>query len=818
MPPLHKLLYKFWTQKKRKKEEETFAAVARKRDGGGHGHAGKAGLDCRHRRMKGLSFKIARRTADQMGKKRRHTAGGGGRHTKVRRASAQATEYLIEKHSKLLESYYTRQGICRDAHDFESLMQCLRVPLPSALRIMQSSALSQYLRDYLANCASGELKLVEKVPADAAEDNAPPKSLEEGDQNETREQEEQDIAQFKLPEPIRWFPDNLAWSLSIPRTILRKHESLKAFNTFIKHQAECGIIARQEAVSMIPPMFLQIEAGHRVLDLCAAPGSKTSQIVDKFEMLRRQNPAQMHSALIVANDANVKRAFLVVHTMKRFGCPNLVVTNHDGQTFPGAPGTFDRVLADVPCSGDGTIRKQPDIWRSFHPRNGRDLHPVQVQIAKRGIELLKPGGIMVYSTCSMNPIENEAVVSELLRSCPVDLEDARDRLPELVTRPGLTHWFVDTGSVTQDGTIGFHEPAPDHTALSALLAQQTEAVNGSEFKPKLSASMFPPRTTPEEAHIVSSLPLCVRLIPHDNDTGAFFVAVLRKRYVRGTSDGKDDARTTEARTCDDRGSVGKSGDGTAAPEDVKTVKAMSFKSKGFSLTQVQDPLAGLSDERDGAIIDGLASTFGIDRNIIRSHFMSRARTMAEHALTTRGAGLYLIVHAGTRILERGASSSKETGADAIGDPAFLGATWRLTYEGVHVLLPYMTKRVIRVSREGFVKLLAHRVQSSSTLGSTVIEPADIEGDSFKASVDALGMGSFVCVHEHHCVTLWQGRGTLTLMMTEDDLDSLRKVYGVEPMPFRLTTRPDPQEKAEADEGNKVDNLDTSECPQEEQSQ
>ena len=77
------------------------------------------------------------------------------------------------------------------------------------------------------------------------------------------------------------------------------------------------------------------------------------------------------------------------------------------------PLLFDRILCDVPCSGDGTIRKAPDIWRRWTPGNGNGLHPLQLRIALHACQMLKEGGRLVYSTCTFNPIEDEAVVAEV---------------------------------------------------------------------------------------------------------------------------------------------------------------------------------------------------------------------------------------------------------------------------------------------------------------------------------------------------------------------------------------------------------------------
>ena len=176
---------------------------------------------------------------------------------------------------------------------------------------------------------------------------------------------------------------------------------------------------------------------------------------------------------------------MLVHQCRRVNSPLLVVTTHKGQDFPhlnyksistvGASDgntLFDRVLADVPCSGDGnnnillqtttntqkltytythkrfhklqqytslfqpsptptstpptpftgTMRKNMEVWTKWATFSGLSLHPLQLTIAKRGIQLLKPGGLLVYSTCSLSPYEDEAVVAELLRSHPGQLE------------------------------------------------------------------------------------------------------------------------------------------------------------------------------------------------------------------------------------------------------------------------------------------------------------------------------------------------------------------------------------------------------------
>ena len=116
------------------------------------------------------------------------------------------------------------------------------------------------------------------------------------------------------------------------------------------------------------------------------------------------------AGVVVANDADTDRAYMLVHQCRRINSPHLIVTTHMGQVFPtirhsnvGKKGYFDRVLCDAPCSGDGTLRKSPNIWSKWSTSSGFTLHPLQLSIAKRGLELLREGGLMVYSTCSLSP-------------------------------------------------------------------------------------------------------------------------------------------------------------------------------------------------------------------------------------------------------------------------------------------------------------------------------------------------------------------------------------------------------------------------------
>lgn len=315
------------------------------------------------------------------------------------------------------------------------------------------------------------------------------------------------------PYPLPWYPDEAAWQLNHDRQILRKVPALEKLHKFLVSETDSGNISRQELVSMIPPLLLDVKSNHLVLDMCAAPGSKTAQII---EALHRDETTHMPEGVVIGNDNDNKRCYIMVHQAKRLNSPCCMVVNHDARFFPKLfvnrpDGTkeqimYDRVLCDVPCSGDGTLRKNVIIWKQWAQTSAISLHNLQRQILKRGSELLAVGGKLVYSTCSFNPIENEAVVASVLRESEGSLQllDVSNQLPGLKRRPGLQTWKVINET-------------PEEYA-------RTEDVPEKKRRRYLQ-SMWPP--SEEEAEGLN-LHRCMRIVPHDQNSGGFFVAVIEK--------------------------------------------------------------------------------------------------------------------------------------------------------------------------------------------------------------------------------------------------------------------------------------------------
>jgi NOL1/NOP2/sun family putative RNA methylase len=172
-----------------------------------------------------------------------------------------------------------------------------------------------------------------------------------------------------------------------------------------------GEIYVQEATSMTPPEVLEIPdkvgSDFHVLDMCASPGSKTSQIAAMMN----------NKGLLVANELDYKRLGPLKINLERSGFSNIVILNNDGAHIEGEE-KFDRICLDAPCSGSGVIRKSPGTIRAYNPKKLRSINGIQLKLAIRAFELLKKGGIMTYSTCSMDPEENELLMKKFMEKMP----------------------------------------------------------------------------------------------------------------------------------------------------------------------------------------------------------------------------------------------------------------------------------------------------------------------------------------------------------------------------------------------------------------
>jgi NOL1/NOP2/sun family putative RNA methylase len=222
---------------------------------------------------------------------------------------------------------------------------------------------------------------------------------------------------------------------------------------------QLGLIFSQEASSMIPPIVLNVKPGHFVLDIAAAPGSKTVHIGTYMK----------NEGCLIANDIKGKRLNILIQKIQRCGVLNAWVTMKDGRYFNRFENRFDRVLLDAPCSNAGMIRKNFKYLRLWNRSRVELLSQLQKEMVLASYKAVKPGGIMVYSTCTLDPAENEEVVDYLVSKTNARVDEIN--LPIRRTKP-----FTEFG--------------------------------GKKFD--------------------SQVKKCLRIHPQDNDTEGFFVAKIVK--------------------------------------------------------------------------------------------------------------------------------------------------------------------------------------------------------------------------------------------------------------------------------------------------
>ncbi len=222
-----------------------------------------------------------------------------------------------------------------------------------------------------------------------------------------------------------------------------------------------GYIYLQEAASMIPPLALMPKSSEKILDMCASPGSKTTQMAALME----------NKGIIVANDDKIERLKPLTINLQRCGAANTIITFMKGQWFGQRKEKFDKILVDEPCSGTGAIRKSFKIAQMWNPHMIKKLCSDQKKLLSSAFESLRKGGTLVYSTCTLEPEENEEVIDFLLEK--------------------------------------YSDAHLEKIDLNLNSSQPILKFDGKEYNPEVRK--------------------CLRIWPQDNDTEGFFIAKIIKK-------------------------------------------------------------------------------------------------------------------------------------------------------------------------------------------------------------------------------------------------------------------------------------------------
>ena len=533
---------------------------------------------------------------------------------------------VVKVHPESLFEYYKRQGVIVE-EDIEHLLHGERDSVPLTFRLSLNSPYCYSITQKFASILQLERLLLSQESADSAS--------------------------YQLRSLSR-YPGKGAYQVVRPKGNLRH-----MLSKWVARASEVGVITLQDAASMVPPLLLKIQSHFKVLDLCAAPGSKTFQLI---EMLHQTNKSRNPPAgFVVANDASVKRLSILTHQLKRANSPSVVVTNHLAEEFPliylpkqnqtqsrrGAQHEllqFDAILADVPCSCDGKTKiwsrysKTPSVWFKNHS--------MQLKITLRGARLLKVGGRLVYSTRSLNPIENEAVIAALLTRSrgALHLVDISAELEELEKKPGLCTWDVCDEVFSRHSNHDGHDEVPE--------------------------SAWPPSPSQNKT---LRLERCLRIMQHHDNMGALFVAVLYKS--------------------------------AELPVDFESICA--HVPNGVESNSCEDPGNPCCFRRvtDSRLINSILKAYGImddTRFRFKTGFLSRtdgqnerknpkrlyyaSKEVVDFIFKSVVAGLFRlnVFAVGVLLFERQASN--ESSSD-----------YRLTQGGLLVTFPHLTRRVVHVT-------------------------------------------------------------------------------------------------------------------------
>ena len=263
-------------------------------------------------------------------------------------------------------------------------------------------------------------------------------------------------------------------------------ENKKQFSKHPYYQG--GLYYIQEASAMLPAKLVNAQPGEKILDMCAAPGGKSTAI----------GAALKGEGLLISNDISKSRAKALLRNLEGFGIINsIVVSEYPEKLSRYFPEFFDKVLIDAPCSGEGMFHKEPSMTESWLRMGPEEYHKLQMEILTYGAKMVRPGGKLIYSTCTFSPEEDEGSIAWFLQEHPdfhlVEVDDDKDLCGCHCIDHGHPEWADGNPELTKTRRLWPHHlEGEGHFAAVLCRDADSEPMGGKvtlASVPKLPAEM-----------------------------------------------------------------------------------------------------------------------------------------------------------------------------------------------------------------------------------------------------------------------------------------------------------------------------------------
>ena len=555
-------------------------------------------------------------------------------------------------------------------------------------------------------------------------------------------------------------------------TIDKSNKTDMKIKQILLRENDIGIL-RQELVAMIPVNLIPIEDDDIILDLCAAPGNKTVQALEIMEEKARQKGI-LPRGVIIANEIEPKRASNMSHFFKTQFPINIIVTSTPGQTFPLIKDPRykpNKVICDVPCSGDGTLRKNKAMRKRWKLDFGYQNHPLQIALLDKAINECRNGGYVVYSTCAINPIENEAVVMNVLERYKdkIELVNVAKELGAMNIKytEGLTKWKVCSNW-------------EDPEKLQWVMQYSDIKENKDNL---IKETMFHEIYTKEnhESNVYCSDPLnlrrCVRIYSHQNNSGSFFIAILRKKENTQQEKESDYSIPLQPNEIKEK-TIGEDLDDFLeyiGLERETTKKKENPVKDAFFATQVETKVEEKKSEKEDEILfpkyanikgfkssyENLNKIFNFTNDAITKYLYCPRES--SHKIYLFSEKLVEMINIFTQmnipIIRTGMIAFKKERQN-------FNTKYRLTHYGAVLLEGYLSNQKIELKNPEMLEMLLNDKDGNIQLCNVPTE--------YKETVDKMENGTIILIYDAYVVVCRKGKGTLALMIPKLIHESVQK--------------------------------------------